>query len=51
MIAEHHGVDDGYLPANEYLDKQRDTLEKRRERLAAAVDAGRQAYRDDKEKM
>ena len=38
--------------ANEYLDKQRDTLEKRRDRLAAAVEAGRQAYRDDKkEKM
>ena len=35
--------------ANEYLDKQRETLEKRRDRLAAAVEAGRQAYRDDKD--
>jgi len=37
--------------ATEYIDKQRDTLEKRRDRLAAAVEAGRQAYRDEKEKM
>lgn len=37
--------------ASEYIDKQRETLEKRRERLAAAVEAGRQAYRDEKEKM
>ena len=27
------------------------SLEKRRDRLAAAVDAGRQAYREEKEKM
>jgi gas vesicle protein len=37
--------------AGEYVDKQRETLERRKERLAAAVDAGRQAYRDEKEKM
>jgi len=36
--------------ATEYIDKQRDTLEKRRDRLAAAVEAGRQAYRDEKER-
>lgn len=37
--------------ASEYVDKQREGLERRKERLAAAVDAGRQAYRDEKEKM
>jgi gas vesicle protein len=37
--------------ASEYIDKQRESLEKRRERLSAAVEAGRQAYRDEKEKM
>ena len=36
--------------ASQYLDKQRDTLEKRRDRMAAAVEAGRQAYREEKEK-
>ena len=34
-----------------YVERQRDTLEKRRDRLSAAVEAGRQAYRDEKEKM
>ena len=34
-----------------YVERQRDTLEKRRDRLTAAVEAGRQAYRDEKEKM
>jgi gas vesicle protein len=33
-----------------YVEKQREALEKRRDRLAAAVEAGRQAYRDEKEK-
>jgi len=33
------------------IDRQREALEKRRERLAAAVEAGRQAYREEKEKM
>jgi gas vesicle protein len=37
--------------ASSYLDRQREALEKRRDRLAAAVEAGRQAYRDEKEKM
>jgi gas vesicle protein len=37
--------------ASDYVDKQRDTLEKRRDRLAAAVEAGRQAYREEKDKM
>ena len=37
--------------ASGYLDRQRDALEKRRDRLSAAVEAGRQAYRDEKEKM
>lgn len=37
--------------AGRYLDRQKDALERRRERLASAVEAGRQAYRDEKEKM
>jgi len=37
--------------ASSALDRQREALEKRRDRLAAAVEAGRQAYRDEKEKM
>jgi gas vesicle protein len=37
--------------AARYLERQRETLEKRRDRLASAVEAGRQAYRDEKEKM
>jgi gas vesicle protein len=37
--------------AASYLDRQREALEKRRDRLASAVEAGRQAYRDEKEKM
>jgi gas vesicle protein len=37
--------------ASEYLDRQREALERRKERLATAVDAGRQAYREEKEKM
>ncbi len=36
--------------ASGYLDRQREALEKRRDRLAAAVEAGRQAFRDEKEK-
>jgi gas vesicle protein len=34
-----------------YLERQREALEKRRDRLSAAVEAGRQAFRDEKEKM
>ena len=37
--------------AGDYLDKQRESLDKRRDRLAAAVEAGRQAYREEKDKM
>jgi gas vesicle protein len=37
--------------ASGYVERQRDALEKRRDRLAAPVEAGRQAYSDDKEKM
>lgn len=37
--------------ASRYLERQREALEKRRDRLASAVEAGRQAYRDEKEKM
>jgi gas vesicle protein len=37
--------------ATGYLDRQRDALERRRDRLAAAVEAGRQAYREEKEKL
>ena len=34
-----------------YVESQRESLDRRRERLAAAVEAGRQAFRDEKEKM
>jgi gas vesicle protein len=37
--------------ASEYVGKQRETLERKKERLTAALEAGRQAYRDEKEKM
>ena len=37
--------------AGEYVDRQRENLDRRRERLSAAIDAGRQAYREEKEKM
>ena len=33
-----------------YVDKQRQTIEQRKERLAAAVDAGRQAFREERQK-
>ena len=36
--------------ASQYVDRQREGLEKRKERVAAAVDAGRQAYREEKDK-
>lgn len=35
--------------AGSYIDRQREALEKRRDRLAAAVEAGRQAFKDEKE--
>ena len=37
--------------ASDYVENQREALEKRRDRLSAAVDAGRQAFRDEKDKM
>jgi gas vesicle protein len=37
--------------ASGYVDRQREALEKRRDRLAAAVEAGKQAYREEKEKI
>jgi gas vesicle protein len=37
--------------ASGFIDKGRETAERRRDRLAAAIEAGRQAYRDEKEKM
>lgn len=36
--------------ASGLMDRQREALEKRRDRLAAAVEAGRQAFRDEKDK-
>ena len=36
--------------ASGYVDRKRGALEKRRDRLAAAVEAGKQAYREEKEK-
>jgi gas vesicle protein len=36
--------------ASGYVDRQREALERRRDRLSAAVEAGRQAYREEKEK-
>src|SRR5215510_7467111 len=40
-----------YDDASEYVEKQREGLDKRKERLAAAIEAGRQAYREEKDKM
>jgi len=34
-----------------YVERQRESLEKRRDRLAAAVEAGKQAYREETEKI
>jgi gas vesicle protein len=36
--------------AAEYVDKQRSAMSERKERLGAAFEAGRQAYRDEKER-
>ena len=36
--------------ASGYVDRQRGSLEKKRDRLAAAVEAGKQAYREEKKK-
>jgi gas vesicle protein len=37
--------------ATEYVEGKREAMEKRRDRLAAAVEAGRQAFREEKDKM
>jgi hypothetical protein len=37
--------------AGDYVEKQKEGIERRRERLAAAIDAGKQVYRDEKDKM
>jgi gas vesicle protein len=37
--------------ASDYVSKQRETLDRKKDRLTAAVEAGRQAYREEKEKM
>lgn len=37
--------------ASDYVQKQKDAVERRKDRIAAAIEAGRQAYRDEKEKM
>lgn len=36
--------------ASEYVGRQKEGLDRRRERLTAAVEAGRQAYREEKDK-
>jgi gas vesicle protein len=36
--------------AGDYIDKQKDAVEQRRERFSAAVEAGRQAYREEKDR-
>lgn len=36
--------------AGEYVERQKDGLERQRERITAAVEAGRQAYREDKDR-
>jgi gas vesicle protein len=36
--------------ASDYVARQRESLEKRKDRFAAAVEAGRQAYREEKNK-
>jgi gas vesicle protein len=40
-----------YDEATGYVEKQREGIERRKDRLAAAIEAGRQAYREEKEKM
>ena len=36
--------------ATEYVDRQREVIEERKDRFTAAVEAGRQAYREEKAK-
>ena len=42
--------DDAVSKGREFLDEAGDYLERRKERLAAAVEAGRQVYREEKDK-
>jgi gas vesicle protein len=37
--------------ATDYVERAKEGVDKRKDRLTAAVEAGRQAYRDEKEKM
>jgi len=37
--------------ASDYMEKQKEGMERRRDRITAAVEAGRQAFREEKEKM
>jgi gas vesicle protein len=37
--------------AGDYVERTRETLDRRKDRVATAIEAGRQAYRDEKEKM
>jgi gas vesicle protein len=37
--------------ASDYVDRAKGSVDKRKDRLSAALEAGRQAYRDEKEKM
>ncbi|HET7293007.1 MAG TPA: YtxH domain-containing protein [Vicinamibacteria bacterium] len=37
--------------ASDYVERTREGLDKRKDRLATAIEAGRQAYREEKEKM
>jgi gas vesicle protein len=36
--------------ANVYIDRQKEAVENRKDRFSAAVEAGRQAYREEKER-
>jgi gas vesicle protein len=36
--------------ASDYVEKKRETMTKKKDRIAAAVEAGKQAYREEKEK-
>jgi gas vesicle protein len=37
--------------ASDYVDRAKESATQRKDRLSAALEAGRQAYRDEKEKM
>src|SRR5262245_1197081 len=42
---------EGIGDATDYVERQREAMERRKDRLSAALDAGRQAYREEKDKM